>query len=54
MNDTWRFVITFLSVLALAALLPLLADARDRGGHHDDCSKMSGIQQARCERHERM
>jgi hypothetical protein len=54
MNDTWRFVITFLLVLVLGALLPLVADARGERGHHGDCSRITGIKQAHCERHEWM
>lgn len=59
MTDTWRFMVVMLLVITLATLLPLVAEAQSgrtapvRQGHNGDCSKMTGIAQARCERHER-
>jgi len=60
MTDTWRFIVVVLLVITVAALLPFAVNAQNdrtpqaREGHHGDCSNMTGIKQARCERHEKM
>lgn len=60
MTDTWRFIVVMLLVITLVTLLPLVAEAQSgrtaqvREEHSGDCSKMKGIKQARCERHELM
>lgn len=60
MSDARRSTRIAVLSLALAALLPFVASGQSEGrhvaqpGHHGDCGKMTGIKQARCERHERM